>query len=196
LDQPAIDVVSVILGAAIGGALTMLAAYLFGDVRATKLYIKYEKIKATERRKRILIALHAQVLSLPRINTYNQMATQRPLPPIYALLSPYPTVPFETAIFSENGISVSDKTIEATTEYLLKARELNALVEPLRNARLISTGGDSEEERIELIRRFIYDQANDQAKDGMPQRIESLKACIESEQRSQGQTNINNSPLT
>jgi len=196
LDQPAIDVVSVILGAAIGGALTMVAAYLFGDVRATKLFIKYEKIKATERRKRILIALHAQVLSLPRINTYNQMATQRPLPPIYALLSPYPTVPFETAIFSENGISVSDKTIEATTEYLLKARELNALVESLRNARLISTGGDSEEERIELIRRFIYDQANDQAKDGMPQRIESLKACIESEQRSQGQTNINNSPLT
>jgi len=165
-------------------ASTVMSYFLarcFGDVAGTKAAIKHEAEKTAERRKKILVALHAQVESLPRINTHNQTATDKQQgPPKHLLPIPYPIVPFETAIFSENGISVSDKTIQAATDYLLKARELNVLIEALRNAHLSSIAYGSQPANKAPTQQFIYDQA----KIEMPQRIQSLMTCIESEQKS------------
>jgi len=164
----------------VGIVVSYFVARRFGDVAGTKAAIKHEEEKTAERRKKILVALHAQVESLPRINTHNQTATDKHGPPKHLLPIPYPIVPFETAIFSENGISVGDKTIQAATDYLLKARELNVLIEALQNEHLSSIASGPQPANKAPTQQFIYDQA----KTEMPQRIQSLMTCIESEQKS------------
>ena len=165
-----------------GIVVSFFAARYFGDVAGHEAAIKHEEKRAAERRKKILVALHAQLGSLPRINTHNQTATEESGPPKHLLPIPYPIVPFETAIFSWDGISVSDKTIQATTDYLLKARELNVLIEALQNEHLSTMDHGPQPSNNAPTQQFLYDQA----KTEMPSRIESLRICIEGEQRREG----------
>ena len=162
--------------------VSIFVALFFGDVAGTKAAIKHEEKKAAARRKKILVALHRQVESLPRINTYNQTATEKSGPPKHLLPIPYPIVPFETAIFSWDGVSVSEETIQATTDYWLKARELNVLIEALQSEHLSSMDHCPQPSNKAPTQQFLYDQA----KTEMPSRIESLRICIEGEQRREG----------
>jgi len=87
----------------------------------------------------------------------------------------YPVAPFENAVFSENNIAVSNSTIQATINYLIKATELNALIQSLQSSRFVS----EQDETIRLTRQFIFDQAD---KD-MPEIVSTLKSEITKEQK-------------
>lgn len=137
-----------------------------------------EWIRTNHRRDKILAALHAHLEALPRISTYNQTATNPPSPPPHLVPMLYPTIPFETAIFSENGISVSNETVQATIDYLMKATELNALIQALQSSHFASKQEPTIAAKSHFTRQFLYDQA----KDNMPNIGESLKKKIEKEQ--------------
>ena len=128
-----------------------------------------------ERASKCLRALRAQLIALPRVNTHNKTATDKSAPPMHLLPITYPTTPFETAVFSENGISVRDETISAATDYLLKAWELNAAVVALQGAHLANQHAN-----IKVpTQTFLFDQADKE----MPPRIQSLTDQIEMELR-------------
>lgn len=136
-----------------------------------------EWIRSYRRRDKILAALHTHLEALPRVNLYNQTATNPNDTPQHLVPMLYPTIPFETAIFSENGVSVNEETVQSTTDYLLKATELNALIQTLQNSHFISSFEKTVGSR-QLTLQFIYDQA----KDDMPKIAEKLKGQIEKEQ--------------
>ena len=136
-----------------------------------------ERTRARERRQKILKALHVQLESLPRINTHNQSAIEGQ--PRHLLPMPYPTAPFDIALFSENSISVTDETIKTSTDYLLKAGELNALIDALQGDHLRRIYGQAVPSNLPATQSYILEQA----KTEMPQRIRSLAACIETEQK-------------
>ena len=136
-----------------------------------------EWIRAGRRRGNILNALHMHLLSLPRFNIYNQTATNPIDHPKHLVPMLYPITPFEVAIFSDNGVSVSEETAQVTTDYLIKAAELNALVQALQESHFVVQQDDTVGS-ISLTRQFLYDQA----KDDMPKIIERLKLQIEKEQ--------------
>ena len=132
-----------------------------------------EKSRAGERRRKVLAALQAQVDSLPRINTHNQTASDKTAPALHLLPITYPTTPFETALFSENNVSVSADTINAATDYLLKAYELNASINALQTAHFTPQHDNVKQP----TRSFLFDQAQTE----MTKKIEALRASIKSE---------------
>jgi hypothetical protein len=134
-----------------------------------------EVIRLKNRRKRILNSLFTYLQAMPRYNLYNQTATNPKAPPKHIVPMLYPVVPFEKAVFSENNIEVSNSTIQATIDYLIKATELNALIQSLQTSRFVS----EQDETIRLTRQFIFDQAD---KD-MPQIVSVLKSEIRKEQK-------------
>ena len=97
------------------------------------LTLALEAFRWEHKRRLILSGLHAQVEALPRLNQRNKTATEQSdsehLPPIL-----YPTIPFETAFLSENGIEVMEETITSTINYLIKADELNSQVRILQDS--------------------------------------------------------------
>jgi len=150
-------------------------AKAYGDVAGTRAAIRFEKQKDAERGERILKALHAEVEALSGINQDNISAIENQLE--HLIPAPYPTIPFEVAIFSGEGIDAGNETIRCATDYLLKARQLNAIIEALRAANLVFTHSIVDIDRRRRPLTFLLDQA----KGIMPQRIENLKACIEAE---------------
>jgi hypothetical protein len=134
-----------------------------------------EVFRRKNRRKRILNSLSTYLKAIPRYNLYNQTATNPPAPPKHIVPMLYPIAPFENAVFSENNIAVSNSTIQATIDYLIKATELNALIQSLQTSRFVS----EQDETIRLTRQFIFDQAD---KD-MPQIVSNLKSEIKKEQK-------------
>jgi hypothetical protein len=134
-----------------------------------------EVFRRKYRRKRILNSLSTYLKAIPRYNLYNQTATNPPAPPKHIVPMLYPIAPFENAVFSENNIAVSNRTIQATIDYLIKATELNALIQSLQTSRFVS----EQDETIRLTRQFIFDQAD---KD-MPQIVSNLKSEIKKEQK-------------
>lgn len=136
-----------------------------------------EWIRARRRQAKILNALRTYLLSLPRFNTYNQTATNPVDPPKHLVPMLYPITPFEVSIFSDNGVSVSEETVQAATDYLIKATELNALIQGLQETHF-ATQQNETVGSISLTRQFLYDQA----KDDMPKIAERLKLQIEKEE--------------
>lgn len=136
-----------------------------------------EWIRAKRRRNKILAALLTYLFSLPRFNTYNQMATNPTDPPKHLVPMLYPITPFEVAVFSDEGVSVSEETLQATTDYLIKAGELNALIQALQESHFVSIQ-DETVGSISLTRQFLYDQA----RDNVPKIVEKLRLQIEREQ--------------
>lgn len=136
-----------------------------------------EWIRARRRQAKILNALRTHLLSLPRFNTYNQTATNPVDLPKHLVPMLYPITPFEVSIFSDNGVSVGEETIQAATDYLIKAAELNALIQVLQVSHFVAPQDDTVGS-ISLTRQFLYDQA----KDDMPKIVERLKLQIEKEQ--------------
>ena len=136
-----------------------------------------EWIRARRRRDKILNSLHAHLLSLPRFNTYNQTAINPVNPPKHLMPMMYPVTPFELSIFSDNGVSVSEETVRATTDYLIKAAELNSLIHFLQASHFVVQQDDTSGS-VSLTRQFLYDQT----KDDMPKIVERLKLQIEKEQ--------------
>jgi hypothetical protein len=134
-----------------------------------------EIIRLNNRRKRILNSLSTYLQAMPRYNLYNQTATNPTAPPKHIVPMLYPVAPFENAIFSENNIAVSKNTVQATINYLIKATELNALIQSLQSSRFVS----EQDETIRLTRQFIFDQAS---KD-MPQIVKILESEIAKEQK-------------
>jgi len=134
-----------------------------------------EVIRLNNRRKRILISLSTYLQAMPRYNLYNQTATNPTAPPKHIVPMLYPVASFENAIFSENNIAVSKNTIQATINYLIKATELNALIQSLQSSRFVP----EQDETIRLTRQFLFDQAD---KD-MPQIVSILKSEITKEQK-------------
>jgi hypothetical protein len=134
-----------------------------------------EVVRLNNRRKRTLNSLSAYLQVMPRYNLYNQTATNPAAPPKHIVPMLYPVTPFENAIFSENNITVSKSTVQATIDYLIKATELNALIQSLHSSRFVS----EQDETIRLTRQFIFDQAD---KD-MPQIVKILESEIAKEQK-------------
>lgn len=134
-----------------------------------------EIIRLNNRRKRILNSLSTYLKAMPRYNLYNQTATNPIAPPKHIVPMLYPVTPFENAIFSENSIAVSQNTVQATINYLIKATELNALIQSLQSSRFVS----EQDETIRLTRQLVFDQAN---KD-MPQMVNILDSEIAKEQK-------------
>jgi hypothetical protein len=93
----------------------------------------------------------------------------------------YPTNPFETAIFSENGISVKEKTLQATIDYLIKAYELNAMITVLQNTFNASHGSNTNDSRSETKIK-LFEQVTDFTNDySMHKCVEKLKIQINNE---------------
>lgn len=117
---------------------------------------------------------------MSRINKHNQSATnvQKGIP-AHLLPVPYPTQLLEAAVFSENAISVGPQTIQAATEYLLKARELNVLIEALQDTHFSFLGGQAPPANRAPSCQHVYDQA----KDVMPDVVQQLGTRLESEVR-------------
>jgi hypothetical protein len=134
-----------------------------------------ERIRQKTRRDRILTALHTYLLAMPRFNEYNRMATNPIAPPKHIVPMLYPITSFENAIFSENNITVSNSTIQATLNYLIKATEMNTLIQSLQSSRFVSEQDDT----IRLTRQFIFDQANKE----VPEIVDILKSKIVKEQK-------------
>src|SRR5574341_1721403 len=134
-----------------------------------------EVIRLKNRRNRILNSLYTYLQAMPRYNEYNQTATNPTAPPKHIVPMLYPVTPFENAVFSENNITVSNSTIQATINYLIKATELNILIQSLQSSRFVS----EHDETIRLTRQFIFDQANKE----MPQIVNILKSQIVKEQK-------------
>jgi hypothetical protein len=95
----------------------------------------------------------------------------------------YPTVPFETAIFSENGISVKEDTLQASIDYLIKAYELNTLVNVLQDTFSTADGTKINDSRSQAKRKLL-EQVSDITNDySMHQCIKNLRKQIRNEQR-------------
>ena len=154
-----------------------LIARKYGDVAAQHAAERLEKQRVTERRERILTALDIQSRALPEINTYNQTATAGE--PRHLMPMPYPVLTFERATFSEDSVSLNDRTIVAVTQYWVKARELNVLVEGLAHAHFTFTPGGAD--RIRPALGYLNKQINEE----MSPRIQKLRESIEAELASQ-----------
>ena len=141
----------------------------------------WEIIKERKKRKKILIALNRQIEILPRISLHNKTATEQSTPEHIVPMF-YPTTPFETAIFSENGISVTEETLEATIDYLIKAIELNAVIRILQDT-FSSLKEDETFGSRSQAKNFLLTQVTNQVDDyHMHRLLEKLKMQIEKEQ--------------
>ena len=165
LDKNFSSIVLIIIGAFLGFLLPLV----------------WEKIKERNKRKKILIALHRQIDALPRFSLHNKTATEQSTPEHIVPMF-YPTVPFETAIFSENGISVKEETLQATIDYLIKAIELNSVVRILQDS-FSSLKEDATFGSRSQAKKFLFDQVTNQVEDYYMHRlVEKLKMQIEKEQ--------------
>jgi len=94
----------------------------------------------------------------------------------------FPIVPFETAIFSENGISVTEETLQSTIDYLIKANELNSAVRILQDT-FSSPKDDETFGSRSQAKKFLFDQVTNQVADYYMHRlVQKLKMQIEKEQ--------------
>ena len=112
-----------------------------------------EIIKSEIKRNKILTALHSLVLeALPDVSSYNKTVAEQDdtehLVPKF-----YPTASFETAILSENGVSVKKETIQATIKYLNKANDLNSASLTLRDTFYVPKQGNAPGSR-ELVKTY------------------------------------------
>jgi hypothetical protein len=133
-----------------------------------------EYIRSKNRRKRILTSLSNCLQAVPRYNLYNQTATNPTAPPKHIVPMLYPVTPFESAVFSES-VAVSNSTIQATINYLIKAKELNTLIQSLQSSRFVS----EQDETIRLTRQFIFDQVGED----VPRVVKILRSEIAKEQK-------------
>ncbi len=141
----------------------------------------WETLKERSKRNKILIALHRQIEALPRFNLYNKMATEQSTPEHIVPMF-YPTAPFENAIFSENGISVTARTLQATIDYLIKAIELNSAVRILQDTFNSPKDAETFGSRSQA-KKFLFDQVTNQVENYYMHRlVEKLKMQIEKEQ--------------
>lgn len=142
-----------------------------------------EITKSEIKRKKILASLHSLILeALPDVNSYNITVTQQSdtehLVPKF-----YPTASFETAILSENGISVKKETIQATIKYLNKANDLNSAAHILRDTFYVPKQGNASGSR-DLVKTYLYNELNNKADDfSMHRVIDNLRIQIEAEQK-------------
>ena len=140
-----------------------------------------ETIRLKYKRKKILMALYRQIETLPRFSLHNKTSTEQSEPE-HIVPMPYPTTPFETAIFSENGISIKEDTLQATINYLIKAYELNALVNVLQDTFSAPPKNESSDSRSQAKRKLL-EQVSDNVHDShMHKCIENLKIRIGEEQ--------------
>ncbi|MBV5343200.1 hypothetical protein JZU68_06180, partial [bacterium] len=165
LDKNFAPIVLIVIGAFFGFFLPLL----------------WEKIKEHNKRKKILVALRRQVEALPRFSLYNKTATEQATPEHIVPMF-YPTAPFEFAIFSENGISITEETLQATIDYLIKAIELNAVIRILQDTFNSLKENETFGSRPQA-KKFLFDQVTNQAEDYYMHRlIKKLKTQIEKEQ--------------
>ena len=122
-----------------------------------------EAIRLNYKRKKILLALYRQIEALPRFNLHNKTSTEQSEPE-HIVPMPYPTIPFETAIFSENGISVKEGTLQASIDYLIKAYELNTLVNVLQDTFSTTDGTKINDSRSQAKRKLL-EQVSDTTND-------------------------------
>lgn len=160
-----------------------MAETLIGLVIGFLLSQFAEIIKSEIKRNKILAALHSIVLeALPAVGVYNKTVTEQSetehLVPKF-----YPTASFETAILSENGISVKKETVQATVKYLDKANDLNSAALILRDTFYVSKQGNAPGSR-DLVKTYLHDQLNDQVSDfSIHKIIDDLRVQIEAEQK-------------
>jgi hypothetical protein len=160
-----------------------MAETLIGLVIGFLLSQFTEIIKSEIKRNKILAALHSIVLeALPAVSVYNKTVTEQSetehLVPKF-----YPVASFETAILSENGISVKKETIRATIKYLEKANDLNSAALVLRDTFYVPKQSNAPGSR-DLVKTYLYDQLNDQVNDfSMHKIINDLRVKIEAEQK-------------
>ncbi|MDP1615529.1 MAG: hypothetical protein Q8L68_07005 [Methylococcales bacterium] len=141
-----------------------------------------EAIRLNYKRKKILLGLHRQIEAIPRFGLHNKTSTEQSEPE-HVVPMPYPTIPFETAIFSENGISVREETLQAAIDYLIKAYELNALVNVLQDSFSTTDGSKTNDSRLQ-VKRNLLEQVTDVTNNySMHNRTEKLKIQIKIEQR-------------
>jgi hypothetical protein len=140
-----------------------------------------ETVRLNYKRKKILMALYRQIEALPRFNLHNKTSTEQSEPE-HIVPMPYPTTPFETAIFSENGISIKEDTLQATINYLIKAYELNALVHVLQDTFSMPPQNEGADSRSQAKRKLLEQVSDDTNDYSMHKYIEKLKSQIEKEQ--------------
>ena len=153
---------------------------IVGIIIGFLLTLALEVFRWEHKRQLVLKALRAQVAVLPRLNQRNKTATEQSepehLPPVL-----YPIIPFEAAILSEDGIDVTEKTIEATINYLIKANELNSQVRILQDLFFASTKSRTVGSR-KYAKVFLHGQVDTIAKEVyMPKIVDELKLQIEDE---------------
>jgi|GEM_PF-5439196 len=139
-----------------------------------------EAIRLNYKRKKILLGLYRQIEAIPRFSLHNKTSTEQSEPE-HVVPMPYPTLPFETAIFSENGISVKEETLQAAIDYLIKAYELNALVNVLQDTFSTADGRKINDSRSQ-VKRKLLEQVTDVTNDySMHNCTQEMKAQIKIE---------------
>lgn len=136
-----------------------------------------EWFRGRRKRKAVLNALQVQANRLLGINEMNKTATETATHEHHVVPLLYPVEPFEIALFSADGISVSPDCIKRVTEYLEKANELNALAEIFRNDHFGELSHGPIPKNKEVTRRFFHDQVY---KD-MPEIIGHLVSVLSTE---------------
>lgn len=147
------------------------AGTVFGFI--IKWLLEINRLKS--RRKRILVSLHTYLKAMPRYNEYNQTAINPKSPPKHIVPMLYPVNIFKDAVFSKNNIRVSNGTIQATINYIIKATEINNVINSIQSPQNLSKN----DETLQLKRQFIFDQAIDE----LPQIIEKLTLQIVKEKK-------------
>jgi hypothetical protein len=145
-----VDLVTIIVSATV--------SLFTGGLAGAFINQKFRENESQRRRKRVLAGLRRQLADIGNIVEQNKTATAKPNdPPLHVPPMLFPIVPFETAIFSDNAIGVAQSTIDSAGSYIMKARELNTLIEIL-----IAQIGKSPNPQIDgtwqQMRRFIYCQ--------------------------------------
>lgn len=160
-----------------------MAGTLIGLVIGFVLSQLAEILKSEIKRNKILTALHSLVLeALPDVSSYNKTVTEQSeiehLVPKF-----YPTASFETAILSENGISVKKETVQATIKYLNKANDLNSAALTLRDTFYVPKQGNAPGSR-DLVKTYLLNELSNQVDDfSMHKIIDNLRVQLETEQK-------------
>ena len=109
--------------------VSAVVSFLFGTVGGAYVNHIFREKEDQRRQTRLLAGLRRQVADIGNIVEQNKTATADPIdPPLHIPPMPFPVIPIETAIFSDNAMGVAQLTIDAAGSYITKARELNTLI--------------------------------------------------------------------
>lgn len=152
-------------------SIITLVAALIGAGAGWYANERTRKSQDAETKNKVVKALLSQATIAEKISRVNATATDgKDLGHVMPVQ--FPTIPFDTALFSVDSIAVSPDTHEAVQEYYAKAVELNALVYALLEL-------PSDKSFFDQTGTFRH--LNSQVTEVMPELLQKMVACLNKE---------------